>query len=237
MSNPELPRAEWQVWPALSKANAARVIKLVNPKPGHHDHCLREAEESVEWIKRKTAATKSPGQRKKALERAAEKLQAAIKSIEALPIATQYEIDPKMPRRTIKATDTLFPEFGEVVIQPGTLHQLHDRTVALATKITVKRHTGGKKTGQGNLIDAAKKRAAADCAESMIKTWGSKPLTLANYRKLTALLFKLATDGKVGDVERVCRARLSAPGKATSRRFEMLEMSSNPDAKVFEDND
>ena len=76
--------------------------------------------------------------------------------------------------------------------------------------------SGGKKTGKGNLIDAAKKRAAADCAESMIETWGSKPLTLANYRKLAALLFKLAT-GKDGDVEQACRARRSAGGEITSQ--------------------
>ena len=138
-------------------------------------------------------------------------IDAAIKSIEALPIATQVEIDPE------------------------ALHQLYDRIDELAEKITVPR-SGGKKTGQGNLIDAAKKRAAADCAESMIETWGSKPLTSANYRKLTALLFKLAT-GKVGDVEQACRAQRqrSAGGKVTSPYMIMMRadagdgISTDPD--------
>ena len=216
MSNPELP-AKPQVRPALSKTNAARVIKLVSPQPGYDDHCLREAEESLQWIKRKTAATKSPGQRKKALERAAEKIQAAIKSIEALSIATQYEIDPKLPRRTRDGTEV------EVESELGTLDQLRDRIEALAEKITVKRHTGGKKQhGQGNRTDAAKKRAAAEWAESMINTWGSKPLTSANHRKLTALLFKLAT-GKVGDVEQACKAWLEAPRWGTLGLFERYE--------------
>ena len=179
--------------PALSKANAERVKRLVSPKPGYHDHCLRGAEDSVQWIKRETGATQSPGQRKKALIKFAKKVNSAIKSIEALPVETRYEIDPE-----------------------ALLHQLHDRIDELAEKITVPR-SGGKKAGQGNVIDAAKKRAAADCAESMIETWGSKPLTLAKYRKLTALLFKFAT-GKAGDVEQACRAQRqrSARGKVVT---------------------
>jgi hypothetical protein len=196
MRNPEP-----QVWPALSKTNAERIIRLVSPKPGYHDHCLRGAKVSVEWITRETAAAQSPGQRKKALINVAKKVDSAIKSIEALPLDTRYEIDPK-----------------------ALLHQLQDRIGELAEKITVPR-SGGKKIGQGNLIDAAKKRAAADCAESMIETWGSKPLTLAKYRKLTALLFKLAT-GKAGDVKRACRAQRqrSAQGKVvTSPRMIMEE--------------
>ena len=73
---------------SLSKSNAATCrIRLVGPKPGDQDHCLRSAEESVQWIKRKTAATQSPGQRKKALQLVAKQIDAAIRSIEALPIA------------------------------------------------------------------------------------------------------------------------------------------------------
>jgi hypothetical protein len=200
-----MSKAPPQVWPVLSKSDAARVLELVNPKPIHHDHCLREAEESVQWIKRKTAAIQSPGQRRKTLIRAAKKIEAAIKSIEGLREATQREIDPKALRRTIKLT-----EVGEVETQPGTLHQLRDRIVALAEKITVPR-SGGKKTGPGGgRIEAAQKRAAADCAKSMIKTCGSKRVAFVPYCELTALLFELATDGKIGDVEQVCRARWRA---------------------------
>ena len=89
------------------------MIKLVSPKPGYHDHCLRSVEDSVRWIKRETAATQSPGQRKKALKRVAKQVDSAIKSIEALPIATQVEIYPE------------------------ALHQLYDRIDELAEKITV----------------------------------------------------------------------------------------------------
>ena len=252
MSDPKLPARQGSGlghlgWPALSEQDADSVLELVDPKL--RQRCLGAAEIlrkaailgeaaiGVQWIKRKTAATKSPGQRKKALILAAKKLEAAIKSIEGLPIATQYEIDPKMPRQTIK--EGLFPEFGEVVTQPGTLHQLRDRIDALAAEITVKRHSGGKKTGQGNRIDAAKKRAAADCALTILRAWGNATALTANkrYHALAALLFKLATE-KDGDVRDACEARLH--NKTTSARiFEMWEMQfEDEDApKVFEDSD
>jgi hypothetical protein len=233
-------------WPALSKTDGERVLKIVRGRSEslRDAEILGEAAISVQWIKRKTAATQSPGQRREALILAAKKIEAAIKSIEDLPEATQREIDPEVLlfRRTIKMTR---PDGGdgyyEHELQPGTLNQLHDRIDALAKKITVKR-SGGKKTGPGGgRIEAAKKRAAADCALAMLITFSSKAPTLTDtgpYHKLTALLFKLATDGKVGDVEEVCRARQHAQGWAglTIDMWEMLfEVDGVP--KVFEDSD
>lgn len=223
-------------WPPLSKENAARVIELVRPSD-RHDDCLLEAAISVQWIKRKTAAIRTPKQRKDALLNVAEKIAAVIESIEDLPIATQSELDPKLLRRTLsKKQVLLFPEL-EVVTQPGTLHQLHDRTLALAKNIVVKRKAGGKRTGPGNVIDAAKKKAAADSALVLLQ-YGSRKPTLypgGPYYELTALLFKLATGKKeVFDVRRACELRLHA--KATTRDAEIWVMMPEDD-KVFEDND
>jgi len=80
-------------WPALSKEDGERVTKLVRPKPSQRDDCLREAAISVQWIKRKTAATRTPRQRKKALINAAKKIAAAIKSIEGLPEDIENAVD------------------------------------------------------------------------------------------------------------------------------------------------
>jgi hypothetical protein len=225
-------------WPPLSKEDGERVTKLVRPEPSQRDDCLREAAISVQWIKRKTAATRTPSQRKKALINAAKKIAAAIKSIEGLPEATQREIDPKVLRRTVQMTP-LLPELGNrYELWPGTLQQLHDRTLALAEKITVKRHTGGKKRSR---IDAAQKRSAADCALAILWTWSSRPPTLYRdgpYFELAALLFELAT-GKVGiDVELACKGRWRAR-TMSSRIFEMWEMLFEDDGepKVFEDSE
>ena len=88
-------------WPALSKADAERVLKLVRGhNGGEHDAAiLKEAALGVQWIRRKTAATRTPRQRKQALINAAKKIAATIKGIESLPEATQNEIDPKALRR------------------------------------------------------------------------------------------------------------------------------------------
>jgi len=198
-------------WPALSKEDAERVTTLVRPNPSQRDDCLREAAISVQWIKRKTAA-RTPGQRRDALRDDAKKLLAAIKIIKSLPIVTQRKLRLKAFQRE------------------------HDQTLACAEKITVKRHSGGKKRGR---IDAAQKRAAADCAFNILETWSSKEPKLYRdgpYVELAALLFELAT-GKVGDVERACKARRA---KTTSgRTFEMWEMLFEDDGipKVFEDSD
>jgi hypothetical protein len=215
-------------WPALSKTDGERVLKIVRGRSDspRDAEILGEAAISVQWIKRKTAATQSPGQRREALILTAKKIEAAIKSIEALPI----EIDPKALRSTIKMTveeGNHLTGGAEYERWPGTLNQLHDRIDALAKEITVKR-SGGKKTGPGGgRIEAAQKRAAADCALAMLTTFSSKAPTLTDtgpYHKLTALLFKLATDGKVGDVEEACRARRHARGTVSSLTFEMWEM-------------
>jgi hypothetical protein len=235
MTKAESPPPIWRT--ALSKEDGESVTKVVRPKPSQRDDCLREAAISVQWIKRKTAATRTPRQRKKALINAAKKIAAAIKSLQVLPEATQDEIGPKLLRRT-RPIQTLFPELGNPYeLWPGTLQQLHDRTVALAEKINVKRHTGGKKRSR---VDAAQKRAAAECALAILRTWGSKKPTLYRggpYFELAALLFELAT-GRIGDVERACKVVLRA--KATSgRTHEIWEMQSETDGvrKVFENTD
>ena len=109
-------------------------------------------------------------------------------------------------------------------LQPGTLQQLHDRTLALAEEIKVTR-SGGKQHGPGGgRVEAAQKRAAADCALGILFAWGSKVPTLTAdgpYHKLTTLLFKLAT-GKVGDVEEACARIFKERDKA--RFFEESEM-------------
>lgn len=198
-------------WPALSKKNAARVIKLVGPKPDQRDDCLREAAISVQWIKRRTAATQSAGERKEALHQVAKNIAAVITSLNDLPTATQRELHPEAFQRSL------------------------DRTVALAEKVKVT-PSGGK---LGSRIDAAKKRAAADCALYILRAYGSRPPTLYRdgpYFELAALLFELAT-GKDGDVELACKARLRT--KPSARNFEMFEMLFEFDGepKVFEDND
>jgi hypothetical protein len=229
-------------WPTLSKEDRERVTKLVRPKSSQRDDCLREAAISVQWIKRKTTASRTPRQRKKALINVAKKIAAAIKSIESLPEATQREIDPKALRRTVQITP-LLPELGNrYELWPGTLQQLHDRTLALVEKITVKRHSGGKKRGR---IDAAQKRAAADCALAILGTWGSRPPTLYRdgpYFELAALLFELATGKKNGDVELACirvYKEQTLHKKISSRYFEEWEMLFEDDGvpKVFEDSD
>lgn len=245
MTKAKLPPPIWRPsglghlgWPALSKEDGERVTQIVRPEPSQRDDCLRETALSVQWIKRKTAATRTPRQRKKALINAAQRIAAAIKSIEGLPETTQREIDPKVLRRTVQMTP-LLPELGNrYELWPGTLQQLHDRILALAAKVTVKRHTGGKKRGR---IDAAQKRSAADCALAILKTWSSRPPTLYRdgpYFELAALLFELAT-GKVGkDVELACKGRLRAKTES-SRISEMWDMLFEDDGvtKVFEDND
>jgi hypothetical protein len=246
-------------WPTLSKKYAERVLKLVRGQTGgdcqRDADILREAAISVQWIKRKTAAARTPRQRKKALINAAKKIAAAIKSIEGLPEATQRQIDPKALRRTIKMTDG-----AEYERWPGTLQQLHDRTLALAEEIKLM-PSGGKQRGPGGgRIEAAKKRAAADCAINILLAWGSKVPTLTaggTYYKLTAMLFKLATE-TVGDVDvegactRVYKELLGSRdevdqmqregylwAKVSSRTFEMFEMLFEGDGvpKVFEGSD
>jgi hypothetical protein len=253
-------------WPTLSKRYAERVLKIVRGQSGgdcqRDADILREAAVSVQWIKRKTAATQSPGQRKKELTHAATKIEAAIKSIKDLPIATQYEIDPEALRSTPKLTPLPGYDYGaQREFQQGILQRLHDRIDALAEKIIVKRHSGGKQRGPGGgRIEAAQKRAAADCAINILLTWGSKVPTLTaggTYYKLTAMLFKLATEN-VGDVDvegactRVYKELLGSPdevdqmqregrlwSKVSSRSFEMYEMIfEDVDLpKVFEDRD
>ena len=144
-----------------------------------------------------------------------------IKSIEDLPTATQYELDPvfsDLPIETknslvtsalsLKAlrTQALTNGVQQWALQPGTLHQfldrVLDRTLALAEKITVRR-SGGKQRGPGGgRIEAVQKRAAAECAINMLLTWGKVPTKTDGgpYYKLTALLFTLAT-GNIGDVD------------------------------------
>jgi hypothetical protein len=208
-------------WPALSKENAARVIKLVCPKPDQHDDCLREAEINVQWIKRKTAITQSAGERKEALHKVAKNIAAVITSLNNLPIATLHELHPEAFQRSL------------------------DQTLALAEKITVKR-SGGKKRGSGSRIDAAKKRAAADCAFDILWAWSSRgrPTLYRGgpYFELAALLFELATGKRDGDVERAC-ARVYKErmlhNKISSRHFEEWEMMFEFDGepKAFEEND
>jgi hypothetical protein len=243
LPSPQLSGLGHVGWPALSEKEAASILELVDPKLRQRRlgdaeilrkaEILGEAAISVQWIKRKTAATQSPAQRRRALIIAAKKIAAAVKSIEGLPEATQREIDPKVLRRIIKMTDGTEHECW-----PGVLQQLHDRTLALAKKITVKRHTGGKKRGPGGgRIEAVQKRAAADCALTMLRAWGNATSLTANkrYFALAALLFKLAT-GKDGNVRDACEARLQ--DKTTSAApFEMWEMLFEDEGmpKVFED--
>ncbi|MCK1293416.1 hypothetical protein [Bradyrhizobium sp. 30] len=200
-------------WPALSKEDGERVIKLVRPEPSQRDDCLREAAISVQWIERKTAA-RAPGQRRDGLRDDAKKLKAAIKIIKSLPMDTQRRLHLEAFQRE------------------------HNRILARAEKITVKRHSGGKKRGR---VDAAQKRAAADCALAILRTWSSRPPTLSRggpYFELAALLFELAT-GKVGsDVELACKGRRRAKAMP-SRNFEMWDMLFEDYGvpKVFEDTD
>jgi hypothetical protein len=197
-------------WPPLSKEDGERVAKVVRPKPSQRDDCLREAAISVQWIRRKTAA-RTPGQHRNALRDDAKKLEAAIKIIKSLPIATQRKL------------------------HLGAFQREHDQTLACAEEITVKRHSGGKKRGR---IDAAQKRSAADCALNILRTWSSKEPKLNRdgpYIELAALLFELAT-GKVGDVERACKVQ-RAKTTTSGRTFEMWDMLFEIYGvpKVFED--
>jgi hypothetical protein len=201
-------------WPALSEQDAARIIKLVRPKPEQHDDCLREAAISLEWIKRKTATLQSSGERKAALREVARHIAAAIESIETLPITTQRELHLE------------------------TFQHSLDRTLALARKIAVTRSGGGL----GHRIDAAKKRAAADCAIDIIREYGTRgPPTLYRYSphfELAALLFELAT-GKRSNVERafvhIYKERVLQK-KVSARSFEEWEMLfEDSEPKVFEE--
>jgi hypothetical protein len=150
-------------WPALSKTDGEQVLKIVRGRSEspRDAEILGEAAISVQWIKRKTAATQSPGQRREELILAAKTIEAAIKSIEKLPEATQREIDPEalLFRRTIKMTRLDGGDgYDEHELQQGTLNQLHDRIDALAKKITVKR-SGGKK-------DWPRRRAHRGCKKA-----------------------------------------------------------------------
>jgi hypothetical protein len=217
MTKAKLPRPVWGPsglahlgWPALLKEDGERVTKIVRPEPSQRDHCLREAEINVQWIRRKTAA-RTPGQRRDALRDDAKKIKAAIKIIKSLPIATQRKLH----------LEAFQPE--------------HDQTLACAEEITVKRHSGGKTSGR---IDAAQKRSAADGALNILMTWGSKRPTLHRdgpYIELAALLFELAT-GKVGDMERACkRAKTTTSGRIVEMWDMLFEIYGVP--KVFEDSD
>jgi hypothetical protein len=252
MSKPKLPPPQRTRnplaelgWPALSKEDAERVLKLVRGQSG--DDCqrdtdiLREAAISVQWIKRKTASTQSAAKRKAALHKVAENIRAVIKSIENLPTERQYELDPEALRRTQEFTPLPGYDYGaQRELQSGTLQRLLDRTLALADKITVKR-SGGKQRGRGGgRIEAAQKRAAADSALHLLLAWSNKgrPTLTRNgpYFELAAVLFEAA--GKVGDVELACKARLRAKTVST-REEEMWEMlfESNGVPKVFEASD
>lgn len=216
MTKAKLPPLTWLSglahlgWPSLSKEDGDRIIKLVRPGTSQHDDCLREAALSVQWIRRKTASTRSPGERKDALNKAAQRIAAVIASIKKLPIAIQTQL------------------------QLDAFQHSLDRARALAEEIKVT-SSGGKLVSR---IDAAKKRAAADCAISLLRTWSGKPPTLSRtgpYFELAALLFELAT-GKIGDVERACKERLRAKTLSV-RNSEMWEMlfELNGVPKVFED--
>jgi hypothetical protein len=209
--------------PPLSKSDAKLVLRLVRGR-SDDDQVLNEAASSIESIRSESAVGQWK-QRKKALQRVAKKIDAAIDSIETLPIAIKRAIDPKLLRKTIKPEDTLFPEWGhEVVTQSGSLYELRDQIKALAEKIPTK--AGGKLSGQGNFIAAAQKREAADCAFDMLATSSDAPTKNA-HRKLTALLFELATKTADDvDVERACNevyeARLG--GKRLSGTPEILKV-------------
>jgi hypothetical protein len=203
-------------WPALSRRDAERVLRIVRGQNGggcqHDAHILGEAALGVQWIKRKTAA-RTPGQRRDMLRDEAKNIAAAINSIKGLPPTLQRD-----------------------------LQREYDRTVAELETITVKR-SGGKQRGPGGgRIEAAQKRAAADCSINILLTWCSKTPTLTvggPYHKLTALLFELAT-GKVGDVEEACARVFKERGKRTSARtFEMFAMlfEDDDEPKIFEDSD
>ena len=211
--------------PPLSPTDAKRVLRLVH---GHSDNdqdqILNEAASALESIRRESAVGQWK-QRKKTLESVANKIDVAINSIETLPIAIRRAIDPKLLRQTIKPEDTLFPEWGhEVVTQPGTLYQLRDQIKALAKKIPTK--AGGKLTGQGNIIHAAQKREAAECAFAMLECRCDAPTKNA-HRKLTALPFKLATKPTDDvDVERACNEvyEVRLRGKFLTPTPEILRM-------------
>ena len=186
---------------ALSKEDAKRVTELVAPKPGLHDDCVREAAISVQWIMHKTA-TPSAGKRKAALRNVANKIEETITILTNLPEDMQHEFDPEPLQHHLK--------------------QMLALAEALAKKIKVT-PSGGKSLGR---IDAAKKRAAADCAFVILRTYGSRLPTLYRigpYVLLASLLFELATGKPFGDVERACKERLRAK-MISARAFEMYEL-------------
>lgn len=166
---------------ALSESDAEHILRLVrgSSDDGRDAAILNAAAISVRRIKRATA-TAPAAQRQQAYKRATKKIAAAIKSIESLPEAAQFDLE--------------------------AFQRAHDRIIALASEITVRR-SGGKQRGPGGgRIEAAQKRAAADCAGDMVLEFGGTP-TLSRrgfYYRLTLLLFKIAT-GNAGSVEDACK--------------------------------
>jgi hypothetical protein len=207
--------------PPLSKRDAERVLRLVRVHSAdmRDADILREASFGVQWIKRKTATIQSPSQRKDALLTVAKNFQELIESIEDLPEATQWELDPKALRRTEKRTPYRAggPDI-EVERWPGTLQQLHDRTIALADKIKV--------GGSDSRSNAAGKRAAADFARHMLQTFGSRPTLTrgGRYLKLATLIFELATGKLAGDMTPACKRQRE---KTSEGIFDEWELTSD----------
>jgi hypothetical protein len=112
----------------------------------------------------------------------------------------------------------------------------YDLTIAALENIKVT--SGGGK--MASRIDAAKKRAAAECARDMLYDFGSTEPTLTRngpFIRLAGLLFKLAT-GKNGDVERACRKERKGSKETSNRIFEQWDMLFETDGvKIFEGND